>query len=511
MSGSPPQLVAATTTAPPSGAIASRRALTRRHVLVRTPLLAARRLEVRRRRALVGRHHEHAAVAARLEGRDARAAADAGDRRRRAPVAAAGPAGPAQGIGRALAPLAQPDGRELAVGRLHGHARLGLEDRRCRCRGSRSRPSHHRAAGRTPGPRRPRATRSRSCRRCPSPHPGPRPCRARRASRRAATPAPRAPAPEPRSRNASASTRSESPPEGHRVRLSRSRRRNANAAYVSGPACACVQSDGKPWEYDQPDGSGGITVTGMPRAWMRLGSVWRCQCSWCSGGVQSRISSHSPRSTSVADRRCGVRRRSPRGSPAGRRRRAATSSSASSGVQSGASGWRSGGTMSAIWQPACARCLTSSSNRGADSVRLATTSSRRDEGSVMALMTPRRERSARHLDRMKRSAPATSSRPAGCLPSTRLMARTLHLIVALLLVAALMPAAALAGGPAATRAALASQMRSAGSGSGAFAMDLDSGRTIYCLARRHRAHPGVRREALHDLRRADALRRRRAT
>ncbi|MGZ8672727.1 MAG: D-alanyl-D-alanine carboxypeptidase/D-alanyl-D-alanine endopeptidase [Solirubrobacterales bacterium] len=59
------------------------------------------------------------------------------------------------------------------------------------------------------------------------------------------------------------------------------------------------------------------------------------------------------------------------------------------------------------------------------------------------------------------------------------MARMLHLIVALLLGAALMPAAALAGGPAATRAVLASQMRSAGSGSGAFAMDLDSGRTIY--------------------------------
>jgi serine-type D-Ala-D-Ala carboxypeptidase/endopeptidase (penicillin-binding protein 4) len=59
------------------------------------------------------------------------------------------------------------------------------------------------------------------------------------------------------------------------------------------------------------------------------------------------------------------------------------------------------------------------------------------------------------------------------------MARTLHLIVALLLMAALTPAVALAGGPSATRAALASQMRLAGSGSGAFALDLDSGRTIY--------------------------------
>jgi D-alanyl-D-alanine carboxypeptidase/D-alanyl-D-alanine-endopeptidase (penicillin-binding protein 4) len=55
----------------------------------------------------------------------------------------------------------------------------------------------------------------------------------------------------------------------------------------------------------------------------------------------------------------------------------------------------------------------------------------------------------------------------------------LHLIVALLLVAALAPAAAPAAGPAATRAALASQMRFAGGSSGAFAVDLDSGRTIY--------------------------------
>src|SRR5688572_28361105 len=61
------------------------------------------------------------------------------------------------------------------------------------------------------------------------------------------------------------------------------------------------------------------------------------------------------------------------------------------------------------------------------------------------------------------------------------MARMLHLTVALLLVAALAPAAALAAGPAATRAALASQMRFAGGGSGALAVDLDSGRTIYSL------------------------------
>jgi len=55
----------------------------------------------------------------------------------------------------------------------------------------------------------------------------------------------------------------------------------------------------------------------------------------------------------------------------------------------------------------------------------------------------------------------------------------LHLIAALLVVAALAPAAARAAGPAGTRAALASQMRHAGAGSGALAVDLDSGRTIY--------------------------------
>src|SRR5215204_2706992 len=51
------------------------------------------------------------------------------------------------------------------------------------------------------------------------------------------------------------------------------------------------------------------------------------------------------------------------------------------------------------------------------------------------------------------------------------MARTLRLIVALLVVAALLPAA--------TRTALASQMRYAGGGSGALAIDLDTGATIY--------------------------------
>jgi D-alanyl-D-alanine carboxypeptidase/D-alanyl-D-alanine-endopeptidase (penicillin-binding protein 4) len=59
------------------------------------------------------------------------------------------------------------------------------------------------------------------------------------------------------------------------------------------------------------------------------------------------------------------------------------------------------------------------------------------------------------------------------------MARTCRLIAVLLAAATLLPAAAQAAGPAATRAALASQMRRAGGGSGALAVDLDSGRTIY--------------------------------
>ena len=59
------------------------------------------------------------------------------------------------------------------------------------------------------------------------------------------------------------------------------------------------------------------------------------------------------------------------------------------------------------------------------------------------------------------------------------MARTLHLIVVLLAAAALLPAGAQAAGPAGTRAVLASQMRSAGGGSGALAVDLDTGREIY--------------------------------
>jgi serine-type D-Ala-D-Ala carboxypeptidase/endopeptidase (penicillin-binding protein 4) len=59
------------------------------------------------------------------------------------------------------------------------------------------------------------------------------------------------------------------------------------------------------------------------------------------------------------------------------------------------------------------------------------------------------------------------------------MARTYRLIAALLAAAALLPASAQADGLAATRAHLAAQMASAGRGSGAYAVDLDTGRQIY--------------------------------
>ena len=59
------------------------------------------------------------------------------------------------------------------------------------------------------------------------------------------------------------------------------------------------------------------------------------------------------------------------------------------------------------------------------------------------------------------------------------MARMSRLIAVLLAAAALLPAAAQAAGPSATRSALASQMRFAGGGSGALAVDLDSGRQIF--------------------------------
>ena len=56
----------------------------------------------------------------------------------------------------------------------------------------------------------------------------------------------------------------------------------------------------------------------------------------------------------------------------------------------------------------------------------------------------------------------------------------MHRIIApLLAAAALVPAGAQAAGPSATRSALAAQMRYAGGGSGALAVDLDSGRQIF--------------------------------
>jgi D-alanyl-D-alanine carboxypeptidase/D-alanyl-D-alanine-endopeptidase (penicillin-binding protein 4) len=59
------------------------------------------------------------------------------------------------------------------------------------------------------------------------------------------------------------------------------------------------------------------------------------------------------------------------------------------------------------------------------------------------------------------------------------MARMLRLIAVLLAAATLLPAAARAAGPSATRSALASQMRASGAGSGALAVDLGSGREIF--------------------------------
>jgi serine-type D-Ala-D-Ala carboxypeptidase/endopeptidase (penicillin-binding protein 4) len=59
------------------------------------------------------------------------------------------------------------------------------------------------------------------------------------------------------------------------------------------------------------------------------------------------------------------------------------------------------------------------------------------------------------------------------------MARIVRLIAGLLAAAALLPAAAQAAGPSATRSALAAQMRHAGGASGALAVDLDSGRQIF--------------------------------
>ena len=87
------------------------------------------------------------------------------------------------------------------------------------------------------------------------------------------------------------------------------------------------------------------------------------------------------------------------------------------------------------------------------------------------------------------------------------MARMLRLIAALLARGrARPPAAAHAAGPPATRAALASQMRFAGGGSGALAVDLDSGR--HDLRRRAPDAPRIPasvEQALHDRHGAPAL------
>jgi hypothetical protein len=59
------------------------------------------------------------------------------------------------------------------------------------------------------------------------------------------------------------------------------------AAYVSGLTRGCTHSGGKPWEYDQPEASCGIAVTGMPSASMRFGRSWRCHrprdSAYCRG------------------------------------------------------------------------------------------------------------------------------------------------------------------------------------------------------------------------------------
>ena len=61
----------------------------------------------------------------------------------------------------------------------------------------------------------------------------------------------------------------------------------------------------------------------------------------------------------------------------------------------------------------------------------------------------------------------------------------------------LLPTAAQAAGRAGTARALAAQMANAGPSSGAFAVDLDTGRTIYKQARGHAADARLGGEALH--------------
>ena len=66
-------------------------------------------------------------------------------------------------------------------------------------------------------------------------------------------------------------------------------------------------------------------------------------------------------------------------------------------------------------------------------------------------------------------------------------------------------------GPAATRAALGrADALGRAAARARYVVDLDSGRTIFASRAGHAAHPGLGREALHDVDRADASRRRRA-
>ena len=106
----------------------------------------------------------------------------------------------------------------------------------------------------------------------------------------------------------------------------------------------------------------------------------------------------------------------------------------------------------------------------------------------------------------RRNATATSPRPAGCLLSTaRWLGRSASSPCCSPRPRS-SPAAARAAGPARTRSALATQMRAAGGGSGALAVDLDSGRQIFASRRGRGAHARVGEQALHDRDRAHALR-----
>ena len=356
------------------------------HELALAPVPAVRP-RVGRRLALVRPDHGHAAVSTRLERRDARAAPDRADDVRRAPGAARRTRRRADDVVALVVAVGEPRGDELAVGhgrdaRRHtgGDHELGLEVLRrapgaaARAEGGvdlapRAQPDRHRVAGGAAG----------------DPRWGGE--RVGRLAALAGQPLRHAMAPAGRNTKSVAAT-SAAVRNARRIAITADYLvpggRTQTPDYVSGPACACVHSDGKPWEsrparrvgrdHGHRDAEGldplgkrvAMPVLVVLGRRARAGSR-RIRRAPPAPPIVAAAS--SPQSTSVTG-----------WSPAAR----CTRRSASSGVQSGASGWRSGGTMSAIWQPARARCLTSSSNRGADSVRLATTSSRRDEGSVMA-------------------------------------------------------------------------------------------------------------------------------